>query len=93
MNCSSGELVRGALDHDHVRRIADIDEIEIALGHLGMRRIGDELAAHAGDAHGADRPAKGMSLTMSAALAPLMKRMSGSITPSALRRTPMICVS
>jgi len=34
-----------------------------------------------------------MSLTMSAALAPLMESMSGSFSPSALRSTVMICVS
>ena len=38
-------------------------------------------------------PAKGMSETMSAAEAPLMVRISGSCSPSALNTVEMICVS
>ena len=41
--------------HDDVVCVADIDEVEIAFGHLGVGRVGDELAVDAADAHGAQR--------------------------------------
>ena len=47
-----------AFDHDDVVFRADINKIEIALFALGVRRVGDELAVDAADAHGADRAGK-----------------------------------
>ena len=49
------QFVRRAFDHDDVVLGADVNQIEIALLALGVRRVGDELAVHATDAHGADR--------------------------------------
>ncbi len=50
-----GKFVGRAFDHDHVVLRADIDEIEVAVLALCVGRVGDELAVHATDAHGADR--------------------------------------
>ena len=36
--------------HDHVRFVADIDQVEIAVGLFGMGGVGDELAVDAADA-------------------------------------------
>ena len=47
-----------AFDHDHVVFIADINEIEIALGALVMCRVGNELTVNATNAHRADRACK-----------------------------------
>ena len=73
--------------------VADVDEVEIARRALAVRRVGDELAVDAADAHGADRAGERDVGDQSAALAPLMERMSGSFSPSALSRMPMIWVS
>ena len=51
-----GDLVGTAFDHHHVFFIADIHEVEIALGHLRVSGVGDELAADTTDAHRAKRP-------------------------------------
>ena len=51
-----GDLVGTAFDHHHVFFIADIHEVEIALGHLRVSGVGDELAADTTDAHRAERP-------------------------------------
>ena len=68
--------------------VADIDEVEIAVLALAVGRVGDELAIATRPTRTAPTgPANGMSETISAALAPLMKRMSGSFSPSALSRT------
>ena len=48
-------LLGGAFDHDDVVFRADVNQIEIAFVALLVRRIGDELAIHATDAHRADR--------------------------------------
>ena len=88
-----GNFVGRAFDHDDVVLGADVDEIEIALVALVVRRIGDELAVDAADAHGADRAGERNVGNQSAAEAPLIARMSGSFSPSALSSIEMICVS
>ena len=55
---SSGSSSADAFDHDDVVFGADVNEIEIALLAFVVRRVGDELAVHAADAHGADRAGK-----------------------------------
>ena len=52
-----GDFLGGTFEHDQFGFVADIDEVEIAFGHLGMGWIGDELAFDAADADGAERPA------------------------------------
>ena len=49
------QLQGGAFDHDDVVLGADVNQIEIALGALIVRRVGNELAVDATDADGADR--------------------------------------
>ena len=48
-------FVGRAFNHDDVVFRADINKIEIALFAFDVSRVGDELAIHAADAHGADR--------------------------------------
>jgi hypothetical protein len=50
-----GELVGGTFDHQHVFRVADVDEVERRGIHLLDGGIGDELAVDEGDADAADR--------------------------------------
>ena len=50
-----GDFLGRAFIHHDVVFVADINEIEIALGLFGVRRIGDELAVDAADAHRAER--------------------------------------
>jgi len=52
-----------------------------------------KLAVNAAHPHRAIGPAKGISETDSAADAPLIARISGSFSPSALSKIEMICVS
>ena len=49
-----GEFLGRAFDHDDFFSIADIDEVEVAVGAFVMRGVDDELAVDAADAHGAD---------------------------------------
>ena len=42
-----GDFLGRAFIHDDVVFVADIDQVEIALGHFGMGRVGDELAVDA----------------------------------------------
>jgi hypothetical protein len=51
-----GDLVGGALDHQHVLVVADVDEVERRGIHLLDGRVGDELVVDQGDADAADRP-------------------------------------
>ena len=50
-----GDFLGRAFIHHDVVFVADIDEVEVALGHFGVRRVGDELARDAADAHRAER--------------------------------------
>ncbi len=56
---SLGEDEGAAFDHEDVGFGSDVDEVEVALEHLGVRRVGDELAVDAGDADGTDGAGKG----------------------------------
>ena len=47
-----------ALDHDHIVFSAYVNKVEIALGALVMRRVGNELAVNATNAHRANRACK-----------------------------------
>ena len=49
-----GKFLGCAFDHDDFFSIADIDEVEVAVGALVMRGVDDELAVDATDAHGSD---------------------------------------
>ena len=51
-----GNFLGRAFIHDDVFFVADVDEIEIALGLFGMRGVRDEFAADAADARRAERP-------------------------------------
>ena len=51
-----GDFLRRAFIHHDVICVADINEVEIALLHLGMRRVGDEFAFDAAHADRAERP-------------------------------------
>ena len=51
-----GDLVGGALDHQHVLLVADVDEVERGGEHLLDVRVGDELVVDQRDADAADRP-------------------------------------
>ena len=55
---SFGNFSGRAFDHDDVVFRADINQIEIALFALGVRRVGDELPVHATDPNRADRSGK-----------------------------------
>ncbi len=44
-----------ALDHDYIVFSAYVNKVEIALGALVMRRVGNELAVNATNAHRANR--------------------------------------
>ena len=50
-----GDFLGRAFIHHHVRLVADIDQVQIALEHLAVRGVGDELAADAPDANRPDR--------------------------------------
>ena len=50
------DFIGRTLEHDHVRLVADVDEVEVARLHLRVGRVGDELATDTADAHRADRP-------------------------------------
>src|SRR5690606_11232805 len=50
-----GQLVSGALDHQHVLLGADVDEVEGRGEHLLDRRVGAELAVDLGDANAGSR--------------------------------------
>ena len=50
------DFLRRTLVHHDVVFIADVNEIEIAFLHFGMRRVGHQLAFDAADAHRAERP-------------------------------------
>ena len=54
-----GDFLGRAFKHDEVVFVADIDEVEIALRHLSVRRVGDELAIDAADANRAQRAVPG----------------------------------
>ena len=47
-----GNFFGRAFIHDKIGFVADIDEIQIALRHFGVSRIGDEAAIDATDTHG-----------------------------------------
>ncbi len=49
-------LLGGAFDHDHIVFRADVNNIEIALGALAVRRVGHKLAVHAADTDSANWP-------------------------------------
>ncbi len=51
-----GDFLGRAFIHDDVFFVADIDEVEIALGLFGMSRVRNEFAADAADARRAERP-------------------------------------
>ena len=51
-----GDLIRGALDHQHVFRVADVDEVERGAEHLLDGGIRDELVVDERDADAADGP-------------------------------------
>ncbi len=50
-----GNLLGRAFEHDHVGRVADVDEVQVALAHLAVGGVGDELAVDAADAQRAQR--------------------------------------
>src|SRR5690606_38117944 len=54
-----GQLVGGALDHQHVLLGADVDEVERRGEHLLDRRIGDELPIDFGHANAGNRAGPG----------------------------------
>ncbi len=54
-----GDFLRGAFEHDHFLFVADIDQVEVAFGHLGVRGIGHELPLDAADADRAQRSGPG----------------------------------
>ena len=45
-------------DHYDIVFCADVNQVQIALGTLGMCRVGDKLAIHPPHAHGTDWPSK-----------------------------------
>src|SRR4029453_18999056 len=49
-----GHFVRRAFDHDYVVFGADINEVEVTLGALRVRRVGDELPVDAANRNGGD---------------------------------------
>ena len=51
-----GDFLGRAFIHHDVVVVADVDKVEVAFGHFRVRRIGDELAVDAADAHRAERP-------------------------------------
>ena len=59
MKRSSGNLVGGALDHQHVLVVADIDQVEGGGEHLLDRGVDDELPVDLAHADGADRAVPG----------------------------------
>ena len=50
-----GDFVCRAFIHDDVAFVADVNQVEIALEHLGMGRVGEELAGDSAHTHGAQR--------------------------------------
>ena len=49
-----GDFFGSAFIHYDVRRIADVNEVEIALLHFSVRRIGNKLSVDATNAHGTE---------------------------------------
>ena len=47
------------LEHDEFFFVSDINQVEVALGHLGVGGVGEELAIDAANAHGAQRSGPG----------------------------------
>ena len=52
------DFIGCALEHDHVRLVANVNQIKVARLHLLVGRVGDERAIDAADANRADRPGK-----------------------------------
>ena len=54
-----GDFLGGAFEHHHVGGVADVDEVQVALVHLGVGGVGDEFAGDASDAQRAERAVPG----------------------------------
>ena len=54
-----GNFLSRPLEHDQFLFVADVNEVEIALGHLRVRGIGHELAFDAPDTRGSERAGPG----------------------------------
>ena len=54
-----GNFLGRAFEHDHVGGVADVDEVQIAVAHLGVGGVGDELPGDAANAQRAQRAVPG----------------------------------